>query len=173
VKTVRHSTAEFVALDSKPLAWRWRSWAKLFVILMAVSFALISMIGIAVLWMIFTRASQAHIEISLQTILLLTLAVPILEETIFRLGIHRQLLYWPRLQAGFTLADRMVVSLANLVTAGLFVVAHLPSQGLHGLATLVPAIMIGLVYDRYHSVWPCVMLHAAFNFAWLLAGQLT
>ncbi|HSV69840.1 MAG TPA: JDVT-CTERM system glutamic-type intramembrane protease [Methylibium sp.] len=91
-----------------------------------------------------------------------TLAVaPLLEEIVFRLGLHDALL--KRWGPGWR---------ANAAVALAFGVAHalLRSPGL-GLGVLLPALVIGGVYERWRRLWPCVLLHAAFNGIWLLAHR--
>ncbi len=88
------------------------------------------------------------------------LLAPLLEEVVFRLGLHAALL--KRLGPGWR---------ANALVALAFGLAHalLRSPAL-GLGVLAPALAIGWVYERWRRLWPCVALHAAFNAAWLLAA---
>jgi membrane protease YdiL (CAAX protease family) len=92
-----------------------------------------------------------------QWVVLVVLA-PLLEEAVFRAGLHEWLLrrgtrFWT----------------SNLLTALVF-------GGVHALlrvdplawATALPALMVGRVYERTRRVRWCVVLHAAMNGSWLL-----
>lgn len=92
-----------------------------------------------------------------QWVVLFVLA-PLLEETVFRAGLHEWLLRRgtrPRT--------------ANILTAVAFGGAHalLRADPLAWVAAL-PALMIGRVYERTRRVRWCVVLHAAMNGCWLL-----
>jgi membrane protease YdiL (CAAX protease family) len=95
-------------------------------------------------------------------VVLLSLA-PLFEETAFRAGLHEALLRREQLAPH-----------ANLLTALVFGVAHAVFHG-HALAIAVvlPAWLVGLVYERTRSVRACVALHAFLNavwIAWFVAG---
>lgn len=88
----------------------------------------------------------------------LLLTSPIVEELVFR-GLLQTALH--RL-----LAARRVgpVSVANLLTSGGFVLAHLPMQPVGwALAVGVPALVFGHLRERHDSVLPCIVLHAVYN----------
>lgn len=89
---------------------------------------------------------------------LLTLLVlaPVLEETVFRLGLHETLL-----RRGWRLWG------ANATVAAAFGLAHALVQGAPGAWAALPALLIGLSYGRNRRLAPCVILHAAMNLAWL------
>ena len=92
----------------------------------------------------------------LHTALLLVLA-PVLEELVFRAGLHESLLR--RLRAPWV---------ANALTALVFALAHVLVRGeTAAFAVALPALLIGIVYQRWRKVWPCVLLHAAMNAIWL------
>jgi membrane protease YdiL (CAAX protease family) len=60
-------------------------------------------------------------------------------------------------------------ALANTATALVFALAHGLSQGTwQSLLTLLPALVIGLLYQRSRQVAPCIALHSAFNAIWLV-----
>ena len=93
------------------------------------------------------------------------IGAPLTEEIVFRTGVHEGLLRhaaaravpWPPL-------------VANAATALLFTAAHVGARAGHGvdvatLATLLPALAIGVVYQRTRRALPCVALHAACNAA--------
>ena len=92
----------------------------------------------------------------LHTALLLVLA-PVLEELVFRAGLHESLLR--RLCAPWV---------ANALTALVFALAHVLVRGdPAAFAVALPALLIGIVYQRWRRLWPCVLLHAAMNAIWL------
>ena len=95
-------------------------------------------------------------------LLVLLLLGPLLEEAIFRAGLHEALLRrWAGLPALW----------ANLVTAIAFGLAHMLVRGeLAAGAVVLPALAIGLVYQRGRRLRHCIALHAAMNAAWLLIG---
>lgn len=95
----------------------------------------------------------------LRVAVLLALA-PLAEEVVFRAGVQEELL---RL--------RMSPWLANAATALAFALAHALARGsLLGLAVVAPALLLGSVYGAQRRLRWCVLLHAAMNALWLLAG---
>ncbi len=95
----------------------------------------------------------------LRVAMLLALA-PLAEEVVFRAGVQEELL---RL--------RMSPWLANAATALAFALAHALARGsLLGLAVVAPALLLGSVYGAQRRLRWCVLLHAAMNALWLLAG---
>ena len=93
---------------------------------------------------------------------LLLVYAPVAEEIVFRAGLQETLLR--RLERWRTGAFT-----ANLVTALAFAAAHvaLHPSGLAPL-TLLPALLVGRLYQQRRRVAPCVALHAGFNALWLL-----
>jgi membrane protease YdiL (CAAX protease family) len=88
----------------------------------------------------------------------LVVVAPLLEEVVFRAGLHEWLL---RRSTKFRTA--------NLLTALVFGGAHvlLRADPL-AWATALPALLIGRVYEQTRRVRWCVALHAAMNGSWLL-----
>lgn len=87
----------------------------------------------------------------------LLLAAPVLEEAVFRAGLHEALLR--RGTAAWA---------TNVLTAGVFGCAHVvlhndPASGW----VVLPALAIGAVYIRWRRLRWCVALHAAMNATWL------
>lgn len=93
-----------------------------------------------------------------QALVLLVLA-PLLEETVWRAGLHEALL------------RRGVRPGAAVVAVALaFAGTHLLWWGSAlALAVAVPALLIGVAYQHTRRVRVCVLLHAALNVAWWLA----
>lgn len=92
--------------------------------------------------------------------LVLLLAAPLLEEAVFRAGLHEALL-----------RHGGAAWLANGLTALAFGAAHVAARGdAAALAVVAPALAIGWVYSRWRRLRWCVALHAAMNAAWLAAA---
>jgi membrane protease YdiL (CAAX protease family) len=101
-----------------------------------------------------------------QALALLVLA-PVLEEVVFRAGLQSFLLQHLRGHAAFG------AHTANLLTAVAFAAAHVAVRpSLLAALTLMPALLVGALYQRQRRLVPCITLHAAFNAIWLLwAGR--
>ncbi len=84
---------------------------------------------------------------------------PLAEEVIFRGCLQGQLLDHPwgrRHVAGFTWA--------NGLTTAIFVLGHFwQHPPLWALGVAVPSLAFGYVRDRYHSVYPAMVLHMVYN----------
>lgn len=92
------------------------------------------------------------------------IGAPVVEEIVFRAGLHESLL-----RAFDATAAPMPRWVANVVCAVTFASLHLLAYpGLTGLATFAPALAIGALYERQRRVWPCIALHALFNVIGLL-----
>ena len=88
---------------------------------------------------------------------MLLLIAPVLEETIFRAGLHESLLRHA-VPAGW----------AVVVTAIVFALVHtLLRADLAALSVVLPALATGLLYQRTRRIVPCIALHAAMNAVWL------
>lgn len=91
--------------------------------------------------------------------LVLLLAAPVLEEAVFRAGLHEALL-----QHG------AAAWAANMLTAAVFALAHMVlRQDAAAWVVMLPALAIGAVYIRWRRLRWCMALHAAMNAVWLLA----
>jgi membrane protease YdiL (CAAX protease family) len=95
----------------------------------------------------------------------LLLFSPIVEEAVFRHGLH----HWALRYRWLTVRRvRWMPSGANTLVALCFAAAHLVRlPPLLAAATIVPALLIGLLYEHTRRLWPCVALHALFNLSWL------
>ena len=90
----------------------------------------------------------------------LLIAAPVLEESLFRAGLHEALLR--RGGAGW---------LANGLTAAAFGLTHVLVRGdVAAFAVALPALAIGLVYSRWRRVRWCIALHATMNAIGLAAA---
>ncbi len=110
--------------------------------------------------MALVAAVALHEGVAVGRVVMLLLVAPIAEEALFRAGLHEALL-------------RRAVTpwLANLATAFAFAAAHALYRGdASALLVLVPALLIGVLYQRTRRVRHCVLLHGAMNALWLAGG---
>lgn len=83
---------------------------------------------------------------------------PWVEETLFRSGLQT------------ALSQRLAGHWANLGTALAFAACHAALQpGLAAWLTLLPAWVLGIVFQRTGRLLPCIALHAGANLLWHLA----
>ncbi len=95
--------------------------------------------------------------------LLLTMVVvsPVLEEIVFRAGVQDSLARRTSSRVGR-------LTIANIATALLFCGMHLwRHPPAWALATAVPALVFGLVYERHGTLLAPIGLHAFYNLAYL------
>ena len=87
--------------------------------------------------------------------------LPLLEEIVFRLGVHDAL--------ATRLPERVgALSRANLLTAACFALAHLLQHPPGwALATFVPALVFGALWERHRRLFVPVSVHAFYNLAYL------
>lgn len=95
---------------------------------------------------------------SVYRVWLLLAIAPLLEEAAFRAGLQEALLRWTK-----------APWVANVSTAIAFGVVHAAVRGdIGAFAVVLPALLIGFVYERSRKLRHCVALHAAMNAFWLL-----
>jgi membrane protease YdiL (CAAX protease family) len=111
--------------------------------------------------------SQAWRGLAMWQLAWMLVAAPLLEEWVFRRGLHDALLAQPRLVQLRFIGGWL--SLTNCVVALTFSAFHAFSQGGWAVGVLAPALLIGWVYERQRSLRECVLLHAGFNLAWISA----
>ncbi|MDB5842153.1 MAG: abortive infection protein [Herminiimonas sp.] len=105
---------------------------------------------------------------SMPLLLSMVLWQPIIEELLFRGVIQGQLMQWPGARRGIA-----GLSLANLITTLLFMLAHLGQHSpLWAAAVLMPSLIFGHFRDRHGGIFPGLILHAFYNGCYLLAGAL-
>ena len=111
-----------------------------------------------------TTCALAASGVQAPRLLVLLLLAPLLEEAVFRAGLQEGLLRrWAEAPALW----------ANLATAAAFGLAHVLVRGDANAAWVaLPALLIGLVYQRRHRLRESVALHAVMNAAWLGWAQL-
>jgi len=89
----------------------------------------------------------------------LVLGAPVLEEIVFRGGLHELLL------------ARVSPGSANALTAAAFALGHgLTRSWWLAAAVVLPAWAVGRLYQRQRCVVPCVAAHAAMNLFWIGIG---
>ena len=96
----------------------------------------------------------------------LLLAAPFWEEAFFRGVVQYYLMGRP---LGHHLFLRLTG--ANWIASGCFVAVHLPFRGVSALGVLLPALVLGWLFERTGRVLPCIILHGWFNLSWLMAGR--
>lgn len=105
-------------------------------------------------------ASSARVGLAgagMQRVVVLLVVAPLVEESLFRAGLHEFLLR--RLQPPV---------IANLCVALAFASAHAAARAeVASLLLAVPALLVGAAYQRWRSVRLCVVLHASMNALWL------
>ena len=109
-------------------------------------------------------------EVRVNAYLLLLLALA--EEIIFRAAIQERLGVWlakrnPSAMRTRTGWKALVPSRANLMVSALFALLHLFNHPpLWGAAVFLPSLLYGILWDRYKNVFPCWIVHAAYNLAY-------
>lgn len=104
----------------------------------------------------------------LATLALLILVYPVLEEVVFRGVIQPTLL---EVSQGRSVGP---LTLANILTSGLFAAMHLINHPpLHAALVFLPSLLFGLFRDRSGSILPGMILHVSWNAAVFLAAGLT
>lgn len=98
----------------------------------------------------------------------LLVAAPIWEELLFRRGLQQRLQ-----QRDWGSRCLVWLSLPTWIVGVVFVLAHLPFQGVHGLLVLLPALVLGRQFEQTGQVLPCIALHSWFNFCWLATTGMT
>lgn len=90
----------------------------------------------------------------------LVIGAPLLEEVVFRRGLHEQLL-----QA------RLSPASANALTAAAFALGHGVTRSWWlAAAVVLPAWALGRLYQRERRLAPCIAAHAAMNLLWIGIG---
>jgi membrane protease YdiL (CAAX protease family) len=112
--------------------------------------------------LVLSLSGEAFLQgVSVQRLWVLLLISPVIEEAAFRAGLQESLMRrWP--------GKAMV---ANVVTALAFAAAHIALRGdARAIAVVLPALLLGDVYRRWHRLGYCIGLHVAMNAVWLAIG---
>jgi membrane protease YdiL (CAAX protease family) len=110
----------------------------------------------AVLWLTCMLVAMLYLPMGL--VVRSVLLSPWVEEIVFRWGLQS------------ALSRRVTPDVANVATALAFTVCHaLLQPSLMSLLTLLPALVLGAVFQRTGRLMPCVALHALANLIWTLA----
>ncbi len=90
----------------------------------------------------------------------LLVVAPLAEEAVLRAGLHEALL-----------RRAVAPALANLACALLFGLLHALARGSSAaLLVVLPALLVGALYQRTRRLRDAVLLHAFFNALWLAAA---
>jgi hypothetical protein len=115
--------------------------------------------AVPALWLI-TLATPAQFLLrwpGTQVFVMAVVVLPLLEEIVFRLGVHDWLRGRIRRRWG-------PLSAANLLTAGRFAGAHLLAHPpAWALATFFPALVFGVLWERHARLWSPASVHAFYN----------
>ncbi|UTA47217.1 JDVT-CTERM system glutamic-type intramembrane protease [Simiduia sp. 21SJ11W-1] len=111
----------------------------------------------------------APMTATLSAIVLWVAVYPIVEEYVFR-GMLQPLIarHWPQ--------RWRQLSIANLLTSGVFTLAHVATKGVHplSLGVFFPSLLFGYFRERHENLLSPMALHALFNAVFfataLLAG---
>ena len=117
--------------------------------------------GIFVLWAIHDMLPPFSSGFEFHWTLWLSLVIwqPIVEEILFRGILQGQLIKTRWGPHAF-----MRITAANVVTSMLFAAIHMVNNSpLFALAVFVPSLVFGYFRDSCNSVYPPILLHAAFN----------
>ncbi len=96
-------------------------------------------------------------------LLLLVALYPILEEVVFRGLILDSLSRWTKRR------HYGVLTMANILTSGLFVLAHMIYQPwLWAVLVFLPSLVFGYMKERHASLLPPIFLHSFYNLGFLL-----
>lgn len=123
--------------------------------------------GIVVVWVMhsWVQAYPDKVLFSWAQLLSLIIWQPLVEEVLFRGVIQRQFAKreWGK-------HAWLGISSANGVTSALFVAMHMiNSPPLFALTVFAPSLVFGYFRDRCNSVYPCIVIHSAYN-AMVFAG---
>lgn len=105
-----------------------------------------------------------HVEFNGALLLSLILWQPLLEEILFRGIIQGQLIKQDWANRTWGKNSWLGISGANAVTSVLFVAMHMiNSSPLFALTVFAPSLVFGYFRNRCNSVYPCIVIHNAYN----------
>ena len=124
-------------------------------------FALAMLAGVLVVWVmhVWVQPYPPHVEFNGALLLSLIIWQPLLEEVLFRGILQGQLS-----KRAWGKNSWLGISGANAVTSALFVAMHMiNSPPLFALTVFAPSLVFGYFRDRCNSVYPCMVIHSAYN----------
>jgi membrane protease YdiL (CAAX protease family) len=124
-------------------------------------FLLAILSGVFVLWAIHDMMPPFSSAFEFHWTLWLSLVIwhPVIEEVLFR-GILQGQLY----KTKWGHHSWYGISAANVVTSVMFAAIHMvKNPPLFAASIFIPSLLFGYFRDRCHSVYPSILLHAAFN----------
>ncbi len=130
-------------------------------------FVLAILAGLLAAWVIhgWVQPYPSHVEFNWLQLLSLIIWQPLLEEVLFRGIIQGQLAEheWGKRSC-------LNISSANVATSVLFVAMHMVNTlPWYALTIFAPSLVLGYFRDYCDSIYPCIVIHGAFN-AMLFAG---
>lgn len=107
------------------------------------------------------------VEMSWVGMAMLLLVSPVVEELAFRGGLQTLLQDVISRHVVFRLP---IITLANALTSISFCFSHLWSQsGAMASLVFIPSLVLGYLWDRTDSLWPCIAAHCWFNACFFIA----
>ena len=128
--------------------------------LLALSLGSVISLGIGLVVALHSDTAQQNATSSTQALhwLIILFAFPLLEEFVFR-GLVQPLIlrHWPK--------KISALSVANILTSGLFTLAHTASKGLNwlNLGVFFPSLVFGYFRDRHQTIASAIILHSVYN----------
>ena len=103
-------------------------------------------------------------KIDEDSLILMILVLPVLEEIFFR-GLLQ-----PWLATNYPTKTSNITQ-ANIMTSSVFALVHLFAQPLLlALCTFIPSMIFGFAKERYSRLLPSIILHSSYNGGYLLLG---
>ena len=130
-------------------------------------FALAMLAVVLVVWVMhgWVQPYPSQVEFNWLQLLSLIIWQPLLEEVLFRGIIQGQFA-----KSEWGKRSWLSISSANAVTPVFFVAMHMiNSSPLFALTVFAPSLVFGYFRDRCNSVYPCIVIHSAYN-AMVFAG---
>lgn len=127
-----------------------------------------AVLGAPVVWLVLVIAGVPVLPVQrlaehIQSLLLIVIVYPVLEEIVFRGGLQE----W--LSVRFRNPSWQGVSLANVVTSLLFTATHfIYHPPLWAASVFLPSLVFGFFKDRHRSLKTPIALHIFYNFGYAL-----
>lgn len=100
---------------------------------------------------------DVYIQIETKVFINFIVLSPVIEEILFRGIIHNEL------SKKFT-SYISIISLPNIIASICFSMIHLlGNSAMHSLMVFIPSLVFGIIYERYQSVFPVILLHSFYN----------
>ena len=129
-----------------------------------------ALIGALFLWLVIAFSlelspSLSWVETHFPLFIVLCFISPVLEEYVFRGLIYDYV--EDRNQTEWSVNQWVKISIANLVTTGLFIAMHVGFRGfLAGALVILPSLYLGLIRRESSTLGPCILVHGLWNLGW-------